>query len=155
MWFDPYCRNASALSAVTRLHADEQCTEGSSGFEHVFIMEYTDTLSAGIHGWVFFNMEEHLGGFNYYGYLGTQEIPGKGVMLEIVSDWNGHLKPITGFFSGASPELELALFSACFILRPGELVNITLAGEFLQLQTVVESYDNKDLVHTAYFVLEK
>ena len=75
---------------------------------------------SGFHNWWHFYDLEKRGEINY---LGNWEQASFGENLEngggisFTFTWNGVSKPYGSMFLGTSPELELALYSVCFLTR--------------------------------------
>ncbi|CAG0884109.1 unnamed protein product [Darwinula stevensoni] len=137
MWFDMYPRDGPS--------------PGSSGFEHVFMGELQIAAVTGFHGWVWFFLQELEQRVDYFGYLTYRDLGDKGVHLEHTFKWDGKRKPISSLYIGASPELEMALLTVCFITRPNSICPVRMAGEDLHIQTYVEEYNGGIHVGTAYF----
>ena len=73
--------------------------------------------------------------------------------MDLSFEWYENRKPISTTYIGVSPELEMALLTVCFIVRPDSLCPIRLAGEEFHIQTVVVEYQGTRHVGTAYFVI--
>ena len=76
----------------------------------------------GFHNWLFFMLEERKGNVDYHGFskkLGFGQ--GKGGIMKSVFEWEGYIKPASSIFMGLSPELELAIYTLCVLLKPGML----------------------------------
>ncbi|CAG0901123.1 unnamed protein product [Darwinula stevensoni] len=138
MWFDMYPRVNGT-------------SPGSSGFEHVFMGEQRTNSVIGFHGWLFFYAQEQQGRMDYLGYKAFRNLTDKGILLENSFNWDGKKKPISSMFIGASPELEMALFTVCFVARPGLSCPIRLGGEGLHVETHVMEYAGESHVGTAFF----
>ncbi|CAG0901122.1 unnamed protein product [Darwinula stevensoni] len=122
MWFELYPRDADIL--------------GSCGFENVFMGQLRSTEVLGFHGWFYFydqEQNEQGQGTNYLGYMDTMDFGEKGFILRNSFDWRERCKPISSLYIGASPELEMALFTVCFIARPDSYCPISLAGQDLHI----------------------
>ena len=67
-------------------------------------------------------LEERKGNVDYHGFskkLGFGH--GKGGIMKSVFEWEGYIKPASSIFMGLSPELELAIYTLCVLLKPGML----------------------------------
>ena len=96
-------------------------TLGSSGFEHVFMGECCKGGNVGgFHNWWHYYYLEKQGTLNYLGYweqasFGQDMAQGGGISFTFT--WDGTSKPYGSMFVGTSPELEMALYTVCFITR--------------------------------------
>ncbi|XP_039493373.1 poly(U)-specific endoribonuclease homolog [Drosophila santomea] len=89
---------------------------GSSSFEHVFMAETRDQKVLGLHNWLYFADQEQRGNVDYKGWLSHKEMGKHNQMvLGMRLTFHNLNKPVTGFFVGTSPELDMALFTACFL----------------------------------------
>ena len=75
---------------------------------------------SGFHNWWHFYDLEKKGEINYLGHweqasFGENLENGGGISFTFT--WNGVSKPYGSMFLGTSPELELALYSVCFLTR--------------------------------------
>lgn len=61
IWFQPYSRN-------------NRTELGSSGFEHVFLVEKKRSYITGLHNWIFFATAEYDDKANYLGYIAMEEL---------------------------------------------------------------------------------
>ncbi|XP_028514646.1 poly(U)-specific endoribonuclease-B [Exaiptasia diaphana] len=123
----------------------------SSGFEHVFLGELQTksdgvTQVSGFHNWLQFYLEEKKNNLaNYYGYYNAK-LYSEPTSIKLQMSWHKKLKPITGFFLGTSPEFELALYTACFKLKPDKRCQCSIGGQTIIIQT----YALGNYVGTAY-----
>lgn len=60
------------------------------------------------------------------------------------------MKPVNGMFVGTSPELEIALYTLCFQLRPDEDCPLILGGEKVNIVTHTWKYRGNKLIGSAY-----
>ncbi|KAL3317898.1 hypothetical protein Ciccas_003437, partial [Cichlidogyrus casuarinus] len=98
LWFTPYNRKNSA---------------DSSAYEHVFSGETKFGHILGFHNWVRFYFEEKAGKINYQGY----HVVKQDRLFTIGFKWNHkNGKSKTSLFVGASPEFEMALLTASFLV---------------------------------------
>ena len=51
--------------------------------------------------------------------------------------WYKHLKPIASMLIGTSPELELALYTLCYLTRAREDCRVRLAGSQFSIKTAI------------------
>ncbi|XP_012220789.1 endoribonuclease CG2145 [Linepithema humile] len=140
IWFDLFSRGQGKI--------------GSTGFEHVFMAETkqmdTNTEILGLHNWIYFNAEESRNHANYLGYIKKVDIGNKGSIIKMHAKFKGHDKPVTTMFIGTSPELEMALYTVCFHVRPDGNCPVSLGGTKFNIVTRKFKYRGKDLVGTAY-----
>ncbi|XP_032779443.2 poly(U)-specific endoribonuclease homolog [Daphnia magna] len=129
--------------------------QGSSGFEHVFLGEFKNGIS-GLHSWVRFVTEEAKGDINYLGYTRTMSI-GKGAvgLIEMPMKFLGVYKPHSTLMIGSSPELEIALYSICFLTRPDSLCPIkgnatSGISTRYQIQTFVSKFQGRRFLGSAF-----
>ncbi|NXL76201.1 ENDUC protein, partial [Leptocoma aspasia] len=69
-------------------------------------------------------------------------------VLSLRFRWDGHSKARGSLLVGSSPELDLALFTLCFLARPDSQCHISLGGEAATIQTY--TWDKQRLVASAY-----
>ncbi|KAH8245137.1 hypothetical protein KR032_005329, partial [Drosophila birchii] len=136
LWFTQYSRGQGKI--------------GSSGFEHVFVHEVKDGTIIGFHNWVYIGDEEQGGRFDYKGYMKEQDIGTKGKILKIRFSHQGLNKPVNTVFVGTSPELELALYTVCFQLRPDRTCPVSLGNSKFGIITYSWRYRGKNLIGSAY-----
>ncbi|KAK9892283.1 hypothetical protein WA026_019090 [Henosepilachna vigintioctopunctata] len=136
IWFYPYSRGKRKV--------------GSSGFEHVFLAEIKKNEVSGLHNWLYFEKEESNQRANYLGYLKKIDLGGKGAILKYTFNFHGINKPVGAMFIGTSPEFEMALYSACFILRADKICPLKLNGHRFGIRTYSYSYDGKKLIGSAF-----
>lgn len=126
LWFTPYSRGRGIV--------------GSSSFEHVFMAELRDQKVLGLHNWLYFADQEQRGNVDYKGWLSHQNMGKVGgparfwncqlkichtfqpnqMLLGLRHTFHNIRKPVNGFFVGTSPELELSLYTACFLTTAEE-----------------------------------
>lgn len=136
LWFTQYSRGQGKI--------------GSSGFEHVFVHEVKDGTIIGFHNWVYIGDEEKDGRFDYKGYMKEQDIGTKGKIVKIRFSHQGLNKPVNTVFVGTSPELELALYTVCFQLRPDRTCPVSLGNSKFGIVTYSWRYRGKNLIGSAY-----
>ena len=90
----------------------------SSGWEHVNVFErLANNVIVGFHSWIYFFNEEQDGDFNYLGYIQTVDTALTNV-ISIPVNLYGSTKSFTQLNVGASPELDLAIGTLCYVARP-------------------------------------
>ncbi|KAK0098906.1 hypothetical protein PV326_000067 [Microctonus aethiopoides] len=137
IWFNLYSRGEGKI--------------GSSGFEHVFMTELKlGTEVSGLHNWIYFNAEEVKKRADYLGYIKKLDLGNKAAIIKLHAKFNGIDKPVTSMFIGTSPELEMALYTVCFFVRPDQTCPVQLGGSKFNIVTHKFRYRNKDLVGSAY-----
>ncbi|XP_037535517.1 poly(U)-specific endoribonuclease-A [Nematolebias whitei] len=140
MWFGLYSRSNNQLD--------------SSGFEHIFAGEIKGGKVSGFHNWIQFYLQEKEGKLNYYSHsfdgpwTTYPDVMGKQFM------WDGYYKQVGSSVIGCSPEFDLAIYSLCYIARPGKRCYLSLGGKELIIQTYTwdnSSYgDGKKFIGSAY-----
>ncbi|GFR89577.1 poly(U)-specific endoribonuclease-like, partial [Elysia marginata] len=122
LWFDFYPRSGNSTVLDT------------SGFEHVMVGEYKSVEKAsGLHNWLAFYEKEKKTeepNINYYGYTCGIE-PHR---MCAAYDWNGRKKRLSSFFLNVSPAFDLAIYTLCFVMRPGTC-HVVVDGQKMDLQT--------------------
>lgn len=136
IWFTQYTRGGQQLS--------------SSGFEHVFVGEVKNSKVSGFHNWLSFLKEEGEGDLDYKGYLKKLDFGNKGEIIKMRFVWLGDNKPVGTVFIGTTPELEMALYTLCFLVKPNARCPLQLASKRFQIQTWTQQYQGKTLVGSAY-----
>ena len=56
-------------------------------------------------------------------------------------DWVGDTKPISSFWIGSTPEMELALYAICYLYAPGQDVPVSMNGKIYKIQTYIRPED--------------
>ena len=64
--------------------------------------------------------------------------------------WSGVEKPKTSFFASSSPAFDFAVYTACFLLKPNGLCDITIDGCDLVIKVSRITQNNKIYVEAAY-----
>lgn len=136
LWFGMYSRGKGKIS--------------SSGFEHVFVSELKDGKVSGLHNWVYFAKEEAVNRMNYLGYLKYVPFNDKGVVMKLHFNQQGVDKPVNSMFIGTSPELEMALYTLCFVTRADNDCNLKLANQDVNIVTHTFRYRSKNMIGSAY-----
>lgn len=113
----------------------------SSGWEHANVGERTvDNRIVGFHSWVYFYNEEDHRDANYLGYINVTRAANVTILSAPVQLY-GSYKAYTEFVIGASPELELALGTLCFLARADDACKLETSDN------VAYTYD----VHTLQY----
>lgn len=134
LWFTGYKRSA---------HAD------SSSFEHAFVGEIKPPKTAGdspsvsgFHNWLMFLCEERRGRADYHGWIRPKHAVAHDPVVSVQLSWLGHLKPVSTLLVGASPECEVALYSALFFLGRDDAPVRTVLGS-RPVAVVVHAFKGK------------
>lgn len=136
LWFNLYSRGKGKIS--------------SSGFEHVFVSELKNGEISGLHNWIYFSKEETANRVNYLGYLKYVQLNDKGTVMKLHFDQQGVDKPVDSMFIGTSPELEMALYTLCFVTRSDKDCTLKLGGKNVDIVTHTFRYRSKNLIGSAY-----
>ncbi|XP_061076291.1 uridylate-specific endoribonuclease A isoform X2 [Conger conger] len=126
MWFGLYSRSNNA--------------KDSSGFEHIFAGEVKKGKVSGFHSWIQFYRLEKNGLMNYYSHSFDGPWTSFPDMLGMQFNWDGYFKQVGSAIIGSSPEFDFALYSLCYIARPGRQCFLSLGGQTLVIQTY--TWDN-------------
>ncbi|KAI5109594.1 poly(U)-specific endoribonuclease-A precursor, partial [Silurus meridionalis] len=121
MWFGLYSRSSGKLD--------------SSGFEHIFLGEIKNGKVSGFHNWVRFYLLEKSGQLNYYSHSYDGPWTSYPDVLGMQFMWDGFYKQVGSALIGSSPELDLAMYTLCYITRPGKQCLLSLGGKKLNIQT--------------------
>ncbi|XP_041975327.1 poly(U)-specific endoribonuclease homolog [Aricia agestis] len=139
IWFTKYARHWTGLC---------KC---SCAFENIFMAELKSNEVLGLHSWLFFAKREMDNKANYLGYIDKLDLNGKGLILKqhsVLSETKD--APQITMFVGTSPELELALYTVCFMARPDRPCRVTAGNVPFTIQTKTLKSDNVLLIDTAY-----
>ncbi|XP_038208200.1 poly(U)-specific endoribonuclease homolog [Zerene cesonia] len=136
LWFGLYSRGMGKIS--------------SSGFEHVFVSELKNDQILGLHNWIYFSKEEAANRANYLGYLKYINLGDKGTIMKIHFDQQGVIKPVGAMFIGTSPELEIALYTLCYVTRVENDCKLKLANNDVNIVTYKFRYRSKNYIGSAY-----
>ncbi|XP_023717904.1 poly(U)-specific endoribonuclease homolog [Cryptotermes secundus] len=136
IWFTMYSRGGGKM--------------GSSAFEHVFLGELKRGEISGLHNWIFFGTEEAQKQADYLGYIRKLELGGKGAILKIHYKWANVMKPVGSMFVGTSPELEMALYTVCFLVHPDQKCHVRMAGKHFSIRTHTYRYQSKNVIGSAF-----
>ncbi|KAF7667721.1 hypothetical protein LDENG_00051510 [Lucifuga dentata] len=121
MWFGLYSRNNNKMD--------------SSGFEHIFAGEVKGGKVSGFHNWVQFYLLEKKGLLNYYSHSFNGPWVTYPDVLGMQFKWDGYFKQVGSAVIGCSPEFDFAIYSLCYITRPGKQCRLSLGGKELIIQT--------------------
>ncbi|KAK5872321.1 hypothetical protein PBY51_013035 [Eleginops maclovinus] len=121
MWFGLYSRNNNKMD--------------SSGFEHIFAGEIKGGKVSGFHNWIQFYLLEKRGELNYYSHSFNGPWTSYPDILGMQFMWEGYYKQVGSVVIGCSPEFDFALYSLCYITRPGKQCRLSLGGKQLIIQT--------------------
>ncbi|KAK2577988.1 hypothetical protein KPH14_008418 [Odynerus spinipes] len=136
IWFQPYSRIKGAV--------------GSSGFEHVFLVEKkNDNSIVGLHNWIYFAKQETSNNLNYLGYGRKILLDNKAAIARLHFNYKGKYKSST-MFVGTLPELEMAVYTLCFYTRPNAKCRISFAGHKFNIQTYTWQQNNKKYIGAAF-----
>ncbi|CAJ1051088.1 poly(U)-specific endoribonuclease-A [Xyrichtys novacula] len=140
MWFGLYSRNNNKFD--------------SSGFEHIFAGEVKGGKVSGFHNWIQFYLLEKTGKLNYYSHSFNGPWTTYPDVLGMQFMWEGYYKQVGSAVIGCSPEFDFALYSLCYITRPGKRCHLSLGGKELIIQTYTwdnSSYgDGKKFIGSAF-----
>lgn len=136
IWFQLYSRGNGKI--------------GSSGFEHVFLNEVSDGTMIGLHNWVYLYDQEKSGRLNYQGYIKKMDLGTKGEIAKVRLTFDKLTKPSNSLFIGTSPELEIALYTVCFQMRPDTECPLAYNGKKFTLKTFTFRYRGKNLIGGAW-----
>lgn len=138
LWFNLYSRGGDGKI-------------GSAGFEHVFLTELKlGTEVSGLHNWIYFNAEEVAKRADYLGYIKKVDLGDKAAIVKIHAKHSNIDKPVTTMFIGTSPELEMALYTVCFLTRKDRPCPVSLGGTKFNIVTHKIRYRGNDLIGSAY-----
>ncbi|XP_031176914.1 poly(U)-specific endoribonuclease-A [Sander lucioperca] len=126
MWFGLYSRNNKKMD--------------SSGFEHIFAGEVKGGKVSGFHNWIRFYLLEKKGQLNYYSHSFNGPWATYPDVMGMQFMWEGYYKQVGSSVIGCSPEFDFALYSLCYITRPGKQCRLSLGGKELIIQTY--TWDN-------------
>ncbi|KAL1132603.1 hypothetical protein AAG570_010555 [Ranatra chinensis] len=105
----------------------------------------------GLHNWIYYNDQQ--GNINYIGYYYRIIFANnKGSLLCIKYEWMGAKKKEGSMFVGTSPEIELAIFTTCFMMVKGRC-HAEMGGMRFKVVTVPNKNDT-NLICTAYPINE-
>ncbi|XP_040890390.1 poly(U)-specific endoribonuclease-A [Toxotes jaculatrix] len=121
MWFGLYSRNNNKMD--------------SSGFEHIFAGEIKGGKVSGFHNWIQFYLLEKRGKLNYYSHSFNGPWTTYPDVLGMQFKWDGYFKQVGSAVIGCSPEFDFAIYSLCYITRPGKQCRLSLGGKELIIQT--------------------
>lgn len=123
---------------------------GSSGFEHVFLNEVSNGTMIGLHNWVYLYDQEKAGRIDYQGYIKKMDLGGKGEVAKVRLTFDKLTKPSNSLFIATSPELEIALYTVCFQMRPDTECPLSINGKKFTIKTFTFRYRGKNLIGGAW-----
>uniref|UniRef100_A0A3B4Z417 Uridylate-specific endoribonuclease n=1 Tax=Stegastes partitus TaxID=144197 RepID=A0A3B4Z417_9TELE len=126
MWFGLYSRYNGKLD--------------SSGFEHIFAGEIKGGKVSGFHNWIQFYLLEKRGLLNYYSHSFNGPWTSYPDVMGMQFMWDGYYKQVGSAVIGCSPEFDFAIYSLCYIARPGKQCRLSVGGNELIIQTY--TWDN-------------
>ncbi|XP_072756703.1 uncharacterized protein [Anoplolepis gracilipes] len=120
----------------------------SSGFEAVFAAEKLDSFMIGPQNWIYFAKQEAQKNLDYRGYIKDIKLADKGEAIKIRSAFNipDTKHSVTTLLVGLSPELEMALYTVCFYVRPNDVCPTSLGGKDINLVSTRFNYFGKDIL---------
>ncbi|XP_075893438.1 uridylate-specific endoribonuclease A [Nelusetta ayraudi] len=121
MWFGLYSRYNKKMD--------------SSGFEHIFAGEIKGGKVSGFHNWIQFYLLERSGQLNYYSHSFNGPWTSYPDVLGMQFMWEGYYKQVGSAIIGCSPEFDFAMYTLCYITRPGKRCYLSLGGKELSIQT--------------------
>ncbi|XP_071351019.1 uridylate-specific endoribonuclease A [Trachinotus anak] len=121
MWFGLYSRYNNKMD--------------SSGFEHIFAGEVKGGKVSGFHNWIQFYLLEKRGQLNYYSHSFNGPWTTYPDVMGMQFMWDGYFKQVGSAVIGCSPEFDFAIYSLCYITRPGKQCRLSLGGKELIIQT--------------------
>ncbi|XP_039972014.1 poly(U)-specific endoribonuclease-A [Xiphias gladius] len=121
MWFGLYSRNNNMMD--------------SSGFEHIFAGEVKGGKVSGFHNWIQFYLLEKREQLNYYSHSFNGPWTSYPDVMGMQFMWDGYFKQVGSAVIGCSPEFDFAIYSLCYITRPGKQCLLSLGGKELTIQT--------------------
>ncbi|KAL7017013.1 hypothetical protein ACKWTF_010226 [Chironomus riparius] len=136
IWFGMYSRGHGKIS--------------SSGFEHVFMSEVKEGNVIGLHNYIYLTEQEKSRDVDYKGWLKKIDLGNKGQIAKIRFALNGLDKPSNSLFIGTSPELELALYTVCFEVRPDQECRMAYGGKDFNIVTHTFRYRGTNYIGSAY-----
>jgi len=145
----------------------------SSGFEAVFLAEKLDSYMIGPQSWIYYAKQEAQKKLDYRGYIKDVKLGDvshsrhirlfdhlsrvidysslasqKGQAIKVRTAFNvpDTKHSVTTLLVGLSPELEMALYTVCFYVRPNDVCPILLGGKDVNLVSTRFNYFGKDIL---------
>ncbi|EFN88107.1 Placental protein 11 [Harpegnathos saltator] len=120
----------------------------SSGFEAIFLAEKLDSYMIGPQNWIYYAKQEAQKNIDYRGYIKDVKLGDKGEAIKIRSSFNipDTKHSVTTLLVGLSPELEMALYTVCFYLRPNDVCPVSLGGKEVMLVSTRFNYFGKEIL---------
>lgn len=139
LWFQGYDRDGTKAKVI-----------GSSGFEHVFMGELKSGKVSGFHNWLKFADEENKGRIDYLGHLADAQFESGFQGITNVFKWKGQLKCISSMLVGTPPELDLAMFTTCFLTRKSRKCYLRYNGKEFYITAHGMKSNGKEYIGTAF-----
>ncbi|XP_029630040.1 poly(U)-specific endoribonuclease-like [Salmo trutta] len=111
---------------------------------------------SGFHNWLQFYRLEKQGLIDYYSHSFDGPWNSYPDVLGMQFTWDGYFKQVGSAIIGCSSEFDLAMYSHCYITRPGKQCKQSLGGKPLVIQTYTweNSYGNgKKYIGSAFPVM--
>ncbi|KAJ3603125.1 hypothetical protein NHX12_030869 [Muraenolepis orangiensis] len=109
---------------------------------------------SGFHNWIQFYLLEKQGLLNYYSHSFNGPWTTYPDSLGLQFRWDGYYKQVGSAIIGCSPEFDFAMYSLCYITRPGKRCSLSLGGKTMVIQTYTwdkSSYgDGKKFIGSAF-----
>ncbi|KAL1132598.1 hypothetical protein AAG570_010550 [Ranatra chinensis] len=122
----------------------------SSGFKHVFMAEPGPrSIVNGFHNWVHFAVEQDQNNIEYLGWMNRRIFRNnKGSVLALRFRWKKMLKNLSTMFLGTSPELEMAVYTVCFLWSGGGDCEVPFerGNSNITIRTIAMSVGDDDVI---------
>ncbi|CAH8827057.1 unnamed protein product [Trichobilharzia szidati] len=96
----------------------------SSAFEHVFVGEHKQSTVLGLHNWIQFYLKEKKNQINYSGW--KKRACNDQLLSVTFVDEKKYKKPMGSVFIGSSPEFEIAVYTASFLLHAKSATDVVI-----------------------------
>ncbi|XP_037954584.1 poly(U)-specific endoribonuclease homolog [Teleopsis dalmanni] len=141
IWFTQYSRGQGRI--------------GSSGFEHVFLSEIKNQNILGLHNWIYFSEQEAQGNLEYQGFINHMDLDKHNKFLVALRfKFHGIVKPYNTLLIGTTPELEMSLYTVCFLLNSAEPCPVQLGTTKFDVITHTWDWKGKKTIASAYYSLD-
>jgi len=87
---------------------------------------------------------------DYKGYMNSILLENKGQVVKYRFSYNNISKPVNAMFIGTLPELEMALYTVCFQIKPNKECPVSLGGNKFIIRTHTFKYRGKRLIGSAF-----